>query len=43
MIRAFGWLLLLARSQESKDAQIMVLRHEVAVLRSQVARPNWTG
>ena len=40
MIRAFGWLLLLARTQESKDAEIMVPRHEVAVLRSQVARPN---
>jgi hypothetical protein len=40
MIRAFGWLLLLARSQESKDAEIMVPRHEVAVLRRQVARPN---
>ena len=40
MIRAFGWLLLLARSQESKDAEIMVARHEVAVLRRQVARPD---
>jgi putative transposase len=40
MIRVFGWLLLLARSQESRDAEIMVLRQEVAVLRSQVARPN---
>jgi hypothetical protein len=40
MIRAFGWLLLLARSQEFKDAEIMVVRHEVAVLRSQVARPD---
>jgi len=40
MIRAFGWLLLLAGSQESKDAEIMVARHEVAVLRSQVARPD---
>jgi hypothetical protein len=40
MIRAFGWLLLLARSQESEDAEIMVPRHEVAVLRSQAARPN---
>ena len=39
MIRAFGWLLLLARSQESKDAAIMEPRHEVAVLRRQVARP----
>src|SRR3954470_2559710 len=39
-IRVFGWLVLLARSQASKDAEIMVLRHEVAVLRRQVARPK---
>ena len=40
MIRVFGWLVLLGRSQASKDAEIMVLRHEVAVLRRQVARPQ---
>ena len=40
MIRVFGWLLLLGRSQASKDAEIMVLRHEVTVLRRQVARPK---
>ena len=40
MIRVFGWLLLLGRSQASKDAEIMVLRHEVTVLRRQVAQPK---
>ena len=40
MIRVFGWLALLGRSQASKDAEIMVLRHEVTVLRRQVGRPK---
>jgi hypothetical protein len=40
MIRIFGWPLLLGRSQASKDAEILVLRHEVTVLRPQVARPR---
>jgi len=40
IIRLSGWLALLARSGASKDVEILVLRHEVAVLRRQVARPK---
>ena len=43
MVRLFGWLALLARSGNSKDVEILVLRQEVAVLRRQVThpKPNW--
>src|SRR4051794_27613487 len=43
VLRVFGWIVLLARSQASKDAEILVLRHQLAVLRRQVAapRPSW--
>jgi hypothetical protein len=40
MARLFGWLALLARSDTSKEMEILVLRHEVAVLRRQIARPK---
>jgi hypothetical protein len=39
-IRVFGWLVLLGRGQASKNTEIMVLRHEVMVLRRQITRPN---
>jgi putative transposase len=43
MLRLFGWLVLLARSDTSKDVEILVLRHEVAVLHRQVTgpKPDW--
>ncbi|MGW4795509.1 hypothetical protein ACWEPC_24145 [Nonomuraea sp. NPDC004297] len=38
--RIMGWLTLLPRSDASKDMEILVLRHEVTVLRRQVRRPR---
>jgi hypothetical protein len=39
-IRVFGWLVLLGGGHASKNAEIMVLRDEITVLRRQVARPK---
>src|SRR5882672_9416558 len=41
--RIAGWLALLTRTSATKDAEILVLRHENAVLRRQnpKPRPDW--
>jgi transposase len=36
-LRVFGWIALLARSQASKDVEILALRHQHVVLRRQIA------
>ena len=39
-VRLFGWLVLLGRSSTSKDVELLVLRHEVTVLRRATPRPR---
>jgi hypothetical protein len=40
VLRVFGWLALLARSDRAKNAEILLLRHQVAVLQRQVKSPK---
>ncbi|HXB48039.1 MAG TPA: hypothetical protein VNW50_09780 [Streptosporangiaceae bacterium] len=39
-VRACGWPVLLGRSSASKNAELLVLRHEAAVLRRANPRPR---
>jgi putative transposase len=39
-VRLCGWVVLLGRSTASKDIELLVLRHEVAVLRRTHSRPR---
>jgi putative transposase len=45
LVRLCGWLVLLSRSPTSKDVELLVLRHELAVLRRTNPRPrlDWAG
>lgn len=40
VLRVFGWLALLARSDRAKDLEILILRHQLAIL---MFRVGWTG
>jgi hypothetical protein len=40
LVTVLSWLALLARSSPAKDAEILALRHEVAVLRRANPRPR---
>ncbi|CAI7973589.1 Integrase catalytic region [Frankia sp. Hr75.2] len=40
-VRVCSWLVLLGRSSASKNIELLVLRHEVAVLRRTQPKPRW--
>jgi putative transposase len=42
-VTVFGWLGLLARSTAAKNVEILIQRHEVAMLRRQVRKPGPRG
>jgi hypothetical protein len=42
-VRLCGWLILLGRSSASNNAELLVLRHEVAVLRRTTPDPGSAG
>lgn len=44
IVKVFAWLALFACSSAAKDAEILILPHELAVLHRQVGapRPSWS-
>jgi putative transposase len=42
-VRLRGWLVLPGRSPAPANADLLVLRHEIAVLRRTMPGPGWTG
>jgi hypothetical protein len=40
LVRLCGWLVLLSRSAAAKNVELLVLRHEVAVLRRTIPKPQ---
>jgi putative transposase len=40
VVRIFGWLDLLAHSDRAKDAEILIQRHQIAVLQRQASTPR---
>jgi putative transposase len=42
LIRLAGWFVLLGRSDRSKDIEILLLRHQLAVLQRRTSRPRFS-
>ena len=43
VLRLFGWIALFARSDTAKDTEILILRHQLAVLQRDVKHPGRPG